>query len=200
MQLNIKHITKDLLKPIEWSGGTSTELAIHPENASYQDRQFNWRLSTATVEVEESNFTSLPGVQRLIMSLSGDLELKHKDHHHIHLKPFQVDCFCGEWITQSFGKVIDFNLMTQSNYKGVLKAISITKDHHAFITLSPKCTTALYPVESGMTCIIDNESFLLSKGELLVIDNLDKEGIKIVLENHLNYLTHVVVSIISSAN
>ncbi len=84
MQLNIKHITKDQLETIKWSGGTSTELAIHPENASYQNRQFNWRLSTATVEVEESNFTSLPGVERLIMSLSEDLELKHKDHHHIH--------------------------------------------------------------------------------------------------------------------
>ena len=36
----------------EWSGGTTTQLAISPERAAYGDREFLWRLSSATVELD----------------------------------------------------------------------------------------------------------------------------------------------------
>jgi environmental stress-induced protein Ves len=35
-----------------WSGGTTTQLAIYPENSSYQQRNFLYRISTATVDIE----------------------------------------------------------------------------------------------------------------------------------------------------
>ena len=43
-----------------WSGGATTEIRIMPEGSRYADREFLWRLSSATVEVEESTFTALP--------------------------------------------------------------------------------------------------------------------------------------------
>ena len=49
----------------------TTELSIAPENGNYQSRDFLWRLSSATVELEESTFTSLPDFDRIILTLEG---------------------------------------------------------------------------------------------------------------------------------
>ena len=38
---------------------------------NYQSRDFLWRLSSATVELEESTFTSLPDFDRIIPTLKG---------------------------------------------------------------------------------------------------------------------------------
>ena len=59
---------KKMIKTIElkdmntsyWSGGTTTEIFIMPEGASYKDRDFLFRISTARVEKPESDFTLLP--------------------------------------------------------------------------------------------------------------------------------------------
>lgn len=63
MKCEIKVITKEQQKTSTWSGGTTTQLAIYPEDADYGKRNFTWRLSSATVEAEESVFTSLPGIK-----------------------------------------------------------------------------------------------------------------------------------------
>ena len=55
-----------------WSGGTTTQLAIAPEGAVYADRDFLWRLSSAKVELEHSDFTPLPDYNRLISVLHGE--------------------------------------------------------------------------------------------------------------------------------
>jgi environmental stress-induced protein Ves len=39
----------------KWSGGETTELFISPEGSSYKKRDFDFRLSTATVEVNQSS-------------------------------------------------------------------------------------------------------------------------------------------------
>lgn len=43
-----------------WSGGTTTELFIWPHGASYAERRFGIRISTATVDIAQSTFTKLP--------------------------------------------------------------------------------------------------------------------------------------------
>ncbi len=96
----------------KWAGGTTTQLAIFPENADYSKRNFLFRISTATVETEESEFTNLPGVSRIIMILDGTLWLNHEGHYSKTLQKFDTDLFDGSWKTSSKGKVTDFNLMT----------------------------------------------------------------------------------------
>ena len=59
-------IRKGELPVSRWSGGTTTQLAIWPEGAVYAERNFVWRVSSARVETQESEFTSLPGVARTI--------------------------------------------------------------------------------------------------------------------------------------
>jgi len=111
--MEIQIIKKKDLSTSRWSGGTTTQLAIFPTDANYSDRHFLWRLSSAVVEIESSDFTALEGFNRVIMSLNGDLKLKHKGHHEILLTPYVADHFRGIWETSSVGKVTDFNLMVR---------------------------------------------------------------------------------------
>ena len=60
MEPHLIHLTKDDYVVSQWSGGTTTQLAIAPSGAQYGDRAFLWRLSSATVDLEESDFTPLP--------------------------------------------------------------------------------------------------------------------------------------------
>ena len=72
MQLNIT--TEDDRRTINWAGGTSTEIFIYPSDGDFATRNFLFRISTATVEVEESNFTFFEGNTRHLMILKGELE------------------------------------------------------------------------------------------------------------------------------
>jgi len=94
-----------------WAGGTTTQLAIAPEGARYADRTFLWRVSSATVELDESDFTALPDYHRLIATLRGDMVLIHNDGAPVTLRPYQVHAFEGGEATHSRGRCTDFNLM-----------------------------------------------------------------------------------------
>ncbi len=110
-------------KTTSWSGGLTTELWLWPETGSYAERNFVARISSATVEIEQSTFTTLLGVNRQIMTLSGDLKLTHENQKPILLKPYEVHAFSGETPTTSEGLVTDFNLMMKSGAEGFLDSV-----------------------------------------------------------------------------
>lgn len=112
-------------KTSQWSGGTTTELYIYPEGSSLQNLDFQFRISTARVEIEESSFTFFPGVRRIILPLQGEMNLIHADDKPIHLKPYEQHSFAGDSITKCIGKVTDFNLMTRGNNKGTIEMIHL---------------------------------------------------------------------------
>ncbi|MFC5269289.1 HutD family protein [Adhaeribacter terreus] len=118
--MSIQQFTSDSRTTINWASGTSTEIFIHPSNGSFADRNFLFRISTATVETEESAFTFFEGITRHLMILKGELELIHEGRYTKHLKPFDQDTFSGEWSTRSKGKVTDFNLMLKAGATGSL--------------------------------------------------------------------------------
>ena len=94
-----------------WSGGVTTQFLICPREAEYDDRDFLWRVSSATVEAGESDFTALPDYYRFITTLSGEMVLSHNAGPEIHLPPFKIHCFDGIDTTRSRGRCTDFNLM-----------------------------------------------------------------------------------------
>ncbi len=118
--MSIQQFTPETRTTINWASGTSTEIFIHPANGSFADRNFLFRISTATVEAEESTFTFFAGITRHLMILKGELELIHEGRYTKHLKPFEQDTFSGEWSTCSKGKVTDFNLMLKAGATGSL--------------------------------------------------------------------------------
>lgn len=60
----------------QWSGGSTTELFIYPPTAHYADRNFDFRISSASVTDEQSVFTALPSVSRTLMLLEGQMKLE----------------------------------------------------------------------------------------------------------------------------
>lgn len=113
-------------KSSKWSGGTTTELWLWPEDGSYAERNFLARISSATVEVAASTFTELSGVRRQIMTLSGDLLLRHEGLEEIRLKPYQVHAFLGDTPTTSEGVVTDFNLMLKDGADGKMSGVALS--------------------------------------------------------------------------
>lgn len=175
MSYSIKLIKKNEQTSNEWSGGITTQLAIYPEDADYNKRNFKWRISSAIVELEESVFTRLPDVWRLIMVIDGQMTLEHEGYHRVHLKPYEQDSFSGGWTTKSFGKVRDFNLMLAEGCNGELEALTIRKEEYNE-TFSPNNRDLLQSVESfycvngNINMIIDDqESVELEEGDLILL-------------------------------
>lgn len=201
MSYTMKVIRKEELSTGKWSGGTTTELLIYPEDAKYSHRNFKWRISSAKVEIEESVFTHLPGIERVIMVLEGELELHHEGHHSVIIKEFQQDRFSGDWTTKSYGKVTDFNLMMSSSCRGELHSISLpaaqAKEIHTS-NLNEKYfsnVTEVFYCVGGIVDIYvkDNVNIHLNKGDLfqitskststsatLIFSNNNEEEVKLI--------------------
>ena len=58
-----------------WKGGKTEELCIVPEDASLQERNFDLRISSATIDLERSEFSDFTGYRRYLMKLEGDITL-----------------------------------------------------------------------------------------------------------------------------
>jgi uncharacterized protein len=178
----IRIIKKHELQSSRWIGGTTTELFIFPKSASYKQMDFDFRMSTATIEVDNSIFSSLKGVQRTLMVLAGTLELIHKNQHAIILKPFQQDTFMGDWETISRGQAVDFNLMVRDpELSGNVQGISI--EQNGSITLDAEKHGFIYFCEGDAVL---NEKTKLSIGDSVYFDSLTpitilaKSNVKIV--------------------
>ncbi len=124
--MEVRHLKPTDYKVSEWSGGKTTELFLYPATASYAERNFDVRFSSATVELEESDFTPLANYARVIMSLNGTLTLSHDGGEKISLPPFTSHSFGGWQQTHSCGKVTDFNVMTKRG-EGVGEILPLQK-------------------------------------------------------------------------
>lgn len=191
MSADIEIIRKSQQVTSKWSGGTTTELLIFPPNAEYAKRNFKWRLSSAKVEDEESVFTNLPGISRIIMILKGKLLLQHEGHHSVELKPFEQDSFSGAWTTKSFGRVTDFNLMMAEGCAGNIEVIKIGTSRDLDLTFESvngdftDISEVLYCVEGqAEICIDDDKSLKLFEEDLVYIKTpINEKGTKVKLYN-----------------
>lgn len=127
MKNNIIVRTEKDYKVSKWSGGDTTELYLYPEDGDYRSGNFQLRISSATVEVERSEFTSLPGVERYLMIFQGHLDMIHGEKEKVSLEPYEVDHFDGGVPTVSYGKVVDFNLMLKNGAGGRMEALCLDK-------------------------------------------------------------------------
>lgn len=144
-----------------WSGGSTTELLIWPAEASYAQRKFLFRLSSATVEAEESIFTRLPGVVRYITPLQGEFSLEHNGCGSTVLHPYEISSFSGDWETVCRGRAVDFNLMLHG-CRGTLEHMQGEQD---LCTAGNTAVCLFYP--HGGTCAQGETLYHLSKGDLL---------------------------------
>ncbi len=174
MKINL--IKKNQLQTNVWSGGTTTQLAIYPPKAIYQNLDFIFRISTATIDVEESSFTKLPNVSRIIMILKGELTIQHKDQYTKQLKKFDIDTFSGNWQTTSIGKVTDFNVMTKGSVKAVVSGFLIEEEFSKNILLDADIIAVYISVGE----IIVKET-ILAAGDILLIQKEKNNEVVIFL-------------------
>jgi environmental stress-induced protein Ves len=193
MEFTIK--TSANFQTVKWQGGTTTELFIFPKEADYKLRNFKFRLSTATVETDRSDFTILNGISRKLMVLAGKISLSHEDHYSRQLNKFDVDEFDGGWKTSSSGRCIDFNLMTTGKTSGELTAIVIDKEQHAKFKTKEHCDWIFVYVFSGNVRIeINYEVTDVRKGDLLVLNKQAIRNFEIIgIENSELVVSEVTV-------
>lgn len=119
-------ITREEYKTSKWSGGETRELFIYPPESSLEERNFQVRISSATVELEESGFSPFIGYDRIIMVLKGKVRLEHKSNNGdrtAELQPFMQDSFSGGEKTKSFGSCIDFNVISREGIISELRTV-----------------------------------------------------------------------------
>ncbi|NPD44389.1 MULTISPECIES: HutD family protein [unclassified Lentimicrobium] len=173
--MHIEHTKAPDLITNNWSGGTTTQLAIFPKNANYKKQNFLFRISTATVETEESSFTKLPNVARKLIILDGEIKIDHENHHSKTIKKFEQDAFSGDWNTKSYGKATDFNLMLKGECTGEIEAI--TFHHLKSISLKPNFKYYGFYIFKGETKLsIQDQSIIASKGEVISIYSENEIG------------------------
>ena len=133
----------------DWSGGRTVQLSIGPEGEQYADRKFLWRISSATVELETSEFTALPDYERLIAPIRGEMILSHNGGEEILLRPYDVHRFDGADLTVSKGKCTDFNLMLRKGcVTGEMRSVRLGSGEQLRITPEmPGDTVLLYLAE-----------------------------------------------------
>ena len=167
MEPHLIHLTKADYAVSQWSGGTTTQIAIAPQGAQYGDRDFLWRLSSATVDLAESDFTPLPDYHRLIAPLKGEMILTHDGGVPVTLEPCQVHAFDGGAATHSVGKGVDFNLMLRKGKcTGRIYPIETAAAQTVTFTASPKADELLlYCAEGEGTVSFCSETVHLRPGE-----------------------------------
>lgn len=182
MKYNAEIIKKENYKVSDWSGGKTVEMLIYPETAEYSKRNFDFRISAATVDLEESVFTRLPGIKRQLIVTDGKTVLEHKYKYSIALNPFEKDTFMGDWHTKSRGKASDFNLMTAENCDGDLEIIYFNCKNEVGIELCSHKETErkifeyFYCIGGKVQFMIDDDNLYVDEKDMLCISYISDEN------------------------
>lgn len=167
-----------------WSGGTTTQIAIYPETCEYGNRDFIWRISSAMIELEESDFTSLPGYDRILLVLEGEVILSHEAERVSRLSQYQQDRFDGAGSTKSFGKIRDFNLMYRKGGDATLTIFDLSTEVRSL--KEPNHLSDQYDLECQFffcigefsVVIVNGTEYLLKMGDALVVKREMQEPIE----------------------
>lgn len=139
----MREIKKENFKVTDWSGGQTTELYIYPEGDDFHDRNFDFRISSASFTSTSSNFSDFSGYERFILPLKGFIKLEHQGLYSRNLKPFDVEYFNGRWKTYSENSLdtIDFNFIVKSGLDASMEIVSkkgeINCDAYTLYVYSP---------------------------------------------------------------
>lgn len=166
-----KVFSNDEFVTSKWTGGTTTQLFIHPKNSNYSDRNFELRISIANVEQEDSEFTSLPGYDRKLLILEGGISIAHEGHHSGQMKKFDVDSFQGDWKTRSAGRCTDFNVMSNEFWNTHLFGLQLDTDQSETIPFGGiEGKMFVYLHKGSLEVETEIDQYLLSDGMLMEID------------------------------
>ena len=155
----------------DWSGGKTKQLYLSPPTGHYGKRDFDYRLSTATVELAESQFSDLSGFHRILMSLDHTLHLHNASRQEeTVLAPFTPYVFEGSDSITSRGTCTDFNLIYSDHYQGQMIAISDGQE-----LSQDEAIQFIYALSDLMVTGTGLPSLNLETGQLLIVEKEAQE-------------------------
>lgn len=164
-----------------WSGGLTYEYMIYPETANYSDRDFVFRISSATIEEVPSAFTKFKGYHRYLVMLDNGLDIEVNKEIKVYEK-YEIMEFNSDDEVTSYTKGIDFNWM-----------VSEKIGHHKLeiANSNQNCDAQIILLFSLDTTLIkiNEKSYHLEPYDLLVIENPKKENIMLHFSSECLYGT-----------
>ena len=168
---NISLLRANDFQVSDWSGGKTKQLYLSPQTGHYGKREFDYRLSTATVELAESQFSDLSGFHRILMSLDHTLHLHNASRQEeTVLAPFTPYFFEGSDSITSRGTCTDFNLIYSDHYQGQMLAISDREE-----LSQDEAIQFIYALSDLMVTGTDLPSLNLETGQLLIVEQETQE-------------------------
>ncbi|MDR1650830.1 MAG: HutD family protein [Synergistaceae bacterium] len=107
-----------------WAGGSTREFFIYPETSACASRDFEIRVSSASVLEDSSVFSDFTGFVRHIAVLSGTLCMIHGGVREVSLGVCEADTFDGGEETVSRGRCTDFNLIHVPSREGSIRPLA----------------------------------------------------------------------------
>ena len=180
--MNWTVLSKEEYIATPWSGGVTSQLAIAPEGAVYADRDFLWRLSSATVELERSDFTPLPDYHRFLSVLKGEIQVKIGGKEPVTLAPFQVCQFDGGVPVESWGTCTDFNLMLRKG--SCVGSLECLRPAGAQMWKLPPAKPGYPHRDAALYCAqgilsLPGDGLTVQAGQLLLGRDVDQAGISL---------------------
>lgn len=175
--MDYKIIRNEETKIHSWSGGISKEIYIYPANSTI-DSDFNFRISTATINPGKYNFSDFSGYKRLLILLTGELNLTINNDI-THLLPYSHIFFNGDTrvISNTNFESIDFNLIYKENinilnFKFIENNFNGEKEYNSGIHI-------YYNLESPKHIHLNNNEYTLAVGDTFIAcgNNFQIEGV-----------------------
>lgn len=163
----MKKILEEEFITSNWSGGTTSQIYIDPKDSNVSEKNFDFRISSATCDLEKSEFTPYGEFTRYITPITGDLKLNNNGEN-INLNPYEVYCFDGGNDVISKGKVRDYNLIVRKNKKGCMYSKKI-EDEEYFITAKAR-KVIIFNYDSEIEYKYENKSENFEKFSAIELD------------------------------
>lgn len=172
--MKIELIKKETAITSLWSGGQTREYTLYPKTAVYANRDFAFRISSATIETLPSVFTKFEGYRRYLVMLDGDLHLNLNGVDQRY-KEQELFTFQSTDVITSYSMGTDFNLML--HHAIVDEVVEVT--NQSFQTNQP--FICLFALQSS-NVFVNDQVFDLQTGDCLWITNPTLQHIAIELE------------------
>ncbi|GIQ60041.1 hypothetical protein Flavo103_31770 [Flavobacterium collinsii] len=173
--MNLHLLPKENCKAAVWSGGLTYEYMIYPKTANYADRDFTFRISSATIEQEPSVFTQFKGYHRYLVMLDNGLDIEINQEKKIY-EQFEIMEFNSNDAVTSYTKGMDFNWMVSEKISHhQLKITAANQNCNAQIVLLFSLDTTVIQ--------INEKPYDLKSYDLLVIENPEKTDIALRFSN-----------------
>lgn len=187
-----KIIKKEDFVTTKWAGGETTQLAIYPEDAIFSEKDFLWRVSSATFTSTESKFSDFSGYQRYILPLEGKLSVYHEGLYSRELNRYEVEYFDGSWSTFSRNTLDcrDYNFIVKS---GSLAKLQILNADDEYIFKGSEIITVFSMNDFILNLCNHDIKRDINGFSLYILETDDEEKISIIKANSPIIITEFAI-------